>query len=224
MIYSVALDGPGGAGKSTIAKEIAKQKNIVYVDTGAMYRAIGLYMLCNGIDINDSQAVCAALPAVDIKLEYTDGAQRIILCGKDVSAEIRKNEVSMAASTVSAYPVVRQFLLETQRSLAKTQSVIMDGRDIGTVVLPNATVKIFITADSRVRAERRYKELLQRGEEITYEKVLRDIQRRDYRDSHRRAAPLKQAEDAVLLDTSDMDFDTAVKAVKEIIENKAGQD
>lgn len=224
MIYSVALDGPGGAGKSTIAKEIAKQKNIVYVDTGAMYRAIGLYMLCNGININDSRAVCAALPAVDIKLEYTDGAQRIILCGKDVSAEIRKNEVSMAASTVSAYPPVRQFLLETQRSLAKTQSVIMDGRDIGTVVLPNATVKIFITADSRVRAERRYKELLQRGEKITYEKVLRDIQRRDYRDSHRRAAPLKQAEDAVLLDTSDMDFDTAVKAVKDIIENKAGKD
>lgn len=224
MIYSVALDGPGGAGKSTIAKEIAKQKNIVYVDTGAMYRAIGLYMLCNGIDINDSRAVCAVLPAVDIKLEYTDGAQRIILCGKDVSAEIRKNQVSMAASTVSAYPRVRQFLLETQRSLAKTQSVIMDGRDIGTVVLPNATVKIFITADSRVRAQRRYKELLQRGEEITYEKVLRDIQRRDYRDSHRRAAPLKQAEDAVLLDTSDMDFDTAVKAVKDIIESKAGKD
>lgn len=224
MIYSVALDGPGGAGKSTIAKEIAKQKNIVYVDTGAMYRAIGLYMLCNGIDINDSRAVCATLPAVDIKLEYTDGAQRIILCGKDVSAEIRKNQVSMAASTVSAYPRVRQFLLETQRSLAKTQSVIMDGRDIGTVVLPNATVKIFITADSRVRAQRRYKELLQRGEEITYEKVLRDIQRRDYRDSHRRAAPLKQAEDAVLLDTSDMDFDTAVNAVKDIIENKAGKD
>lgn len=130
----------------------------------------------------------------------------------------------MAASTVSAYPAVRQFLLETQRSLAKTQSVIMDGRDIGTVVLPSATVKIFITADSGVRAERRYKELLQRGEEITYEKVLRDIQRRDYRDSHRRAAPLKQAEDAVLLDTSDMDFDTAVKAVKDIIENKAGKD
>ena len=172
MIYSVALDGPGGAGKSTIAKEIAKQKNIVYVDTGAMYRAIGLYMLCNGIDINDSRAVCAALPAVDIKLEYTDGVQRIILCGKDVSAEIRKNEVSMAASTVSAYPLVRQFLLETQRSLAKTQSVIMDGRDIGTKILPGADVKIFLTASADARAKRRFDELAAKGQSVSYDEVF----------------------------------------------------
>ncbi|MDY2861022.1 MAG: (d)CMP kinase, partial [Oscillospiraceae bacterium] len=188
MIYSVALDGPGGAGKSTIAKEIAKQKNIVYVDTGAMYRAIGLYMLCNGIDINDSRAVCAALPAVDIKLEYTDGAQRIILCGKDVSAEIRKNEVSMAASTVSAYPVVRQFLLETQRSLAKTQSVIMDGRDIGTYVLPDADLKVYLTATSAERARRRCLENEEKGIFCDFDEVKKDIEYRDRQDSEREFA------------------------------------
>ena len=220
MIYSVALDGPGGAGKSTIAKEIAKQKNIVYVDTGAMYRAIGLYMLCNGIDINDSRAVCAALPAVDIKLEYTNGAQRIILCGKDVSAEIRKNEVSMAASTVSAYPLVRQFLLETQRSLAKTQSVIMDGRDIGTVVLPDADLKIFLTASPEERASRRYLELQEKPDAPTYEQILQDIKKRDYQDTHREIAPLRQAEDAVLIDTTNMGFHEVCDALLELMEER----
>ena len=221
----VALDGPAGAGKSSVAKEVAKRCGYLYVDTGAMYRTIGYYCLKNHIDVHDSDKVVSALPQIQVETKYNSaGEQRMYLNGEDVSEAIRTPEGGMAASAVSALPQVRAFLLQTQRDMAKKYSVVMDGRDIGTVVLPSATVKIFITADSRVRAQRRYKELLQRGEEITYEKVLRDIQRRDYRDSHRRAAPLKQAEDAILLDTSDMDFDTAVKAVKDIIENKAGKD
>lgn len=223
MIYSVALDGPGGAGKSTIAKRIAKEKGIVYVDTGAMYRAIALYMLNNNVDITDKQAVVDALPQVDIQLSYVDGAQRVILNGTDVSTDIRQNPVSMAASTTSAYQEVRTFLLQAQRDMAKTQSVVMDGRDIGTVVLPDAQVKIFITRSSAVRAERRYKELLEKGRNISYEEVLADIEKRDYQDSHRRAAPLKQADDAVLLDTSDLDFEGSVNAVKKIIFEKVGQ-
>ncbi len=223
MIYSVALDGPGGAGKSTIAKQIAKDKGIVYVDTGAMYRAIALYLLNNGIDVRDKNAVVAALPDIDIQLSYVDGAQRVILNGTDVSAEIRQNPVSMAASTSSAYQEVRTFLLQQQRDMATKQSVVMDGRDIGTVVLPDARVKIFITASSAVRAERRYKELIEKGDTITYEEVLADIEKRDYQDTHRAAAPLRQAEDAVLLDTSDLDFEQSVNAVKKIIFEKVGE-
>lgn len=220
MIYSVALDGPGGAGKSSIAKEIAKKRNIVYVDTGAMYRAIAFYMLKNGVNIEDKHTVVDNLANIDIKLGYTDGVQKIYLNGEDVSADIRKNEVSMAASKVSALREVRAFLLDAQRDMAKTQSVVMDGRDIGTIVLPNARVKIYITADSRVRAERRYKELVEKGADISFETVLKDIEDRDYRDIHRDVAPLRQARDAVLLDTSRLDFDRAVQAVEKIIDEK----
>lgn len=220
MIYSVALDGPGGAGKSSIAKEIAKKRNIVYVDTGAMYRAIALYMLKNGVNIEDKHTVVDNLANIDIKLGYTDGVQKIYLNGEDVSADIRKNEVSMAASKVSALREVRAFLLDAQRDMANTQSVVMDGRDIGTIVLPNARVKIYITADSRVRAERRYKELVEKGADISFETVLKDIEDRDYRDIHRDVAPLRQARDAVLLDTSRLDFDRAVQAVEKIIDEK----
>ncbi len=222
MIYSVALDGPGGAGKSTIAKQVAKQKGIVYVDTGAMYRSIALYMLKHNIDIHNEAEVKSQLPNINIQLTYKDGTQCIILCGEDVSKEIRTSKVSMSASVTSAYKSVRAFLLDTQRNVAKIQSVIMDGRDIGTVVLPNADVKIFLSADSKVRAKRRYKELAEKGEEITFEEVLEDIQKRDYQDVHRRQSPLKMAEDAVLLDTSSLTFDESVKAVIDLIDSKIG--
>ena len=222
MVYSVALDGPGGAGKSSIAKQVAKKKGIVYVDTGAMYRAIALYMLNNNIDIRDNAAVVSALDGVDISLEYRDGTQCVILCGEDVSTAIRENPVSMAASITSAYKEVRAFLMDTQRNVAKTTSVIMDGRDIGTVVLPDAEVKIFLSADPVVRAQRRHKELLEKGQEIDFETVLADIQRRDLRDTTRKEAPLRQAEDAVLLDTSYLNFEEAVQAVLDIIDSKVG--
>ena len=222
MVYSVALDGPGGAGKSSIAKQVAKKKGIVYVDTGAMYRAIALYMLKHNIDIHNQSAVVSALENVEISLEYRDGTQCVILCGEDVSTAIRENSVSMAASTTSAYKEVRAFLMDTQRNVAKTTSVIMDGRDIGTVVLPDAEVKIFLSADPKVRAERRYKELLEKGREIDFETVLADIQRRDLRDTTRKEAPLRQADDAVLLDTSYLGFEEAVQAVLDIIDSKVG--
>ena len=222
MVYSVALDGPGGAGKSSIAKQVAKKKGIVYVDTGAMYRAIALYMLNNNIDIRNNAAVVSALDGVDISLEYRDGTQCVILCGEDVSTAIRENPVSMAASITSAYKEVRAFLMDTQRNVAKTTSVIMDGRDIGTVVLPDAEVKIFLSADPVVRAQRRHKELLEKGQEIDFETVLADIQRRDLRDTTRKEAPLRQAEDAVLLDTSYLNFEEAVQAVLDIIDSKVG--
>ncbi len=222
MIYSVALDGPGGAGKSTIAKQVAKKNGIVYVDTGAMYRRIALYMLKHEIDIHNQAAVVAALKDVQIGLEYRDGTQCVILCGEDVSTAIRENPVSMAASVTSAYKEVRAFLMDTQRNVAKTQSVIMDGRDIGTVVLPDAQVKIFMYADPKVRAERRYKELQEKGQTVDFETVLADITRRDLRDTTRKEAPLKQAEDAVLLDTSYLSFEQSVQAVLDIIAEKIG--
>ncbi len=223
MIYSVALDGPGGAGKSTIAKKVAALKGILYVDTGAMYRAVALYMLENGIDINDEKSVCASLENVQVDLAYQDGAQRVLLCGEDVSETIRQSRVSMAASVTSAYKCVRAFLLDAQRDVAARQSVVMDGRDIGTVVLPSAQVKIFLTADSRVRARRRYKELTEKGVQTDFDSVLADIEKRDWQDIHRRQSPLKQARDAVLVDTSEMDFDRAVRAVLAVIENKLGE-
>ena len=223
-MLNIALDGPAGSGKSTVAKAIANQLDILYLDTGAMYRACALKCLECGVDVKDEPKVSEIVKNIDLEIKYVDGGQVTVLDGKDVSSEIRKPEISMLASTVSAHKCVRLKMVEMQRKIAASMDCVLDGREIGSFVLPNAEYKFFVTAKPEVRAERRYKELLQRGEEITYEKVLRDIQRRDYRDSHRRAAPLKQAEDAVLLDTSDMDFDTAVKAVKDIIENKAGKD
>lgn len=220
-MISIAIDGPSGAGKSTLAKRLAGELGCVYVDTGAMYRAIGLYALRQGRNPADSGAVEALLPEISLKLAVVDGAQHIFLNGEDVSAAIRTEEAGMAASAVAVHPAVRAFLLEQQRGLARTQNVLMDGRDIGTVVLPNATVKIFLTASAEARARRRWKELQEKGQTKPYAAVLEDIRARDYQDSHRSAAPLRQAEDAVLLDTSELDFEQSVAAMKAIIEKAA---
>ena len=216
---SVAIDGPVGAGKSTIARAAAKRLGFVYCDTGALYRAIGLHCSRKGTDLKDGTAVAARLPEISLNIRITDGVQRVFLNGEDVSEEIRLPEISMAASAVSAVPEVRAALLDLQRDMAKSQSVIMDGRDIGTVVLPNADVKIFLTARPEIRAKRRYDELAKKGVETTLEEVLADLNKRDYDDSHRAAAPLKQAEDAVLADTSGLDFNDSVDLVCGIIEN-----
>lgn len=222
-IYSVAVDGPSGAGKSTLAKAAATQLGIVYVDTGAIYRSIGYYVYGKGIDPKDAAAVIAVLPEMEIQMCYgEDGVQHMILNGEDVSQQIRLPEMSMYASAVSAIPEVRAFLLEMQRQMARSTSVIMDGRDIGTVVLPRADVKIFLTAAAEVRALRRMKELEQRGTPQAFEEVLQQIEKRDWDDSHRAAAPLCQAEDAVLLDTSELTFDESLAAMLEIIRRRVG--
>ena len=222
-IYSVAVDGPSGAGKSTLAKAAASRLGIVYVDTGAIYRSIGYYVYCKGIDPKDAPAVIAILPQLDIQMRYgEDGVQRMVLNGEDVSTQIRLPEMSMYASAVSAIPEVRTFLLEMQREMARRTSVIMDGRDIGTVVLPDAQVKIFLTAAAEVRAQRRMKELEQRGTPQPFAEVLQQIVERDWADSHREAAPLRQAEDAVLLDTSELNFDESLEAMLAIIRGRAG--
>ena len=220
-IYSVAVDGPSGAGKSTLSKEVAKELGIVYVDTGAIYRTIGYYIFTQGIDPKDERAVTAVLPEVQVDMRYgADGLQRMFLGGTDVTEKIRLPEISMYASAVSAIPAVRAFLLEMQRDMAKKQDVLMDGRDIGTVVLPDATVKIFLTASPEARAARRWKEYQEKGVNTPYEEVLADVKQRDYQDTHRAAAPLKQAEDAVLLDTSELDFEQSLAAMKKIIAEK----
>lgn len=219
-LYRIALDGPSGAGKSTIAKRLSAELGFVYVDTGAMYRSIGLYCLKNNVDMDKEENVNNILSNIDIQLKYVDGAQRIILNGIDVSEDIRENSVSMAASKVSAYKCVRAFLLNTQRDIAKKQSVIMDGRDIGTVVLPDAEIKIFIVGDATVRAKRRHKELLEKGQNISLQEVLEDIITRDHNDTNRAESPLKQASDAILLDTTYKNFEEAYKSVLEIVKNK----
>lgn len=220
---SIAIDGPSGAGKSTLAKRLAAELHLLYVDTGAIYRTIGCYMQQNAIDPKDEPAVLRALPQIQIELHYdADGLQRMSLNGADVTEAIRKPEISKYASTVSAYPGVRAFLLEMQRSFARQGSVIMDGRDIGTVVLPDADVKIFLTASPEARAQRRCLELEQRGTPQPLETVLADIQQRDYDDSHRAAAPLRQAEDAVVLDTTELDFQQSFDALVQIIQERAG--
>lgn len=222
MVYSVAIDGPSGAGKSTLAKAAAAQLGILYVDTGAIYRSIGYYMFKHDIDPKDTARVISALPSIDVGMGYDeDGLQRMYLNGEDVTKAIRLPEISMYASAVSAIPEVRAFLLDMQRDLAKKQSVIMDGRDIGTVVLPEAKVKIYLTARAEVRAQRRMKELEQRGTPSSYEEVLRQIEERDYADMHREIAPLRQAEDAVLLDTSELDFEQSQEALLTLIRQGA---
>lgn len=219
----VAIDGPSGAGKSTLARSVAARLNFLYVDTGAIYRTIGYAVWRKGIDPRDRSAVVAVLPDLEICLTYgTDGLQHMELNGMDVTAEIRLPEVSRYASLVSAYPEVRAYLLEMQRQLARENSVVMDGRDIGTVVLPDATVKIFLTASPEARATRRWKEYQAKGIDTPYEEVLADVKQRDYQDTHRAAAPLKQAEDAVLLDTSELDFEQSLDAMKQIIAQKIG--
>ena len=220
-MISVAIDGPSGAGKSSLAKRLAKDLGYVYVDTGAMYRSIGLYAVRAGVDPKDEAAVTALLPQIKLAIRLVDGAQHIYLNGEDVSDAIRAENIGMAASAVSAHPPVRAFLLDTQRGLAADQNILMDGRDIGTVVLPNATVKIFLTATPEARAERRYKELLMKGEKHDYQNVLADVRARDYQDTHRAAAPLRQAEDAVLVDTSELNFDQSFEALKKVIQDRA---
>ena len=217
MIYNIAIDGPAGAGKSTIAKKLAADLGYVYVDTGAMYRAMAYYFLQNNIAADDEAAISAACPDVNVTIEYKDGAQQVILKGENVNGVIRNEEVGNMASATSVYPVVRTKLVELQRQLAAKQSVIMDGRDIGTVVLPDANVKIYLTASSKVRAKRRYDELTAKGEKCDLDAIEQDIIDRDYRDMHRETSPLKQADDAVLLDSSDLDIDGVVAKMKEII-------
>ena len=216
-MISVAIDGPSGAGKSTLAKRLAKELGYLYVDTGAMYRSIGLFALRQGVDPKDEAAVTALLPQIQIELRYVNGAQRVLLCGEDVSEAIRAEEVGMATSAVSPHPPVRAFLLELQRGMARTHDILMDGRDIGTVILPNTSVKIFLTASAEARATRRFRELQEKGVDTDFETVLEDIRRRDYQDSHRATAPLRQAEDAVLVDTSEMDLEESFQALKSLI-------
>ena len=211
-MISIAIDGPSGAGKSSLAKALAKDLGYVYVDTGAMYRSIGLYAVRAGVDPHDADAVAALLPQVKLGIRLIDGAQHIYLNGEDVSTAIRAEEIGMAASAVAAHPAVRSFLLDTQRGLAESQNILMDGRDIGTVVLPNATVKIFLTASAEARAQRRAKELAE-----DFATVLADIRQRDYQDSHRAVAPLKQADDAILVDTSSIGLQESFDLLKRTI-------
>lgn len=220
-MFAIAIDGPAGAGKSTIARKVAADLSIIYVDTGAMYRAIGAYTLRQGKNTKESAAVVSLLPQIKLELTYSqENGQRIFLNGEDVSSEIRLPEMGMAASDVSAIPEVRAFLLEQQRNMAKRQSVIMDGRDIGTVVLPDAQVKIFLTATPEERARRRWKEFVEKGLHEDYESILADVKRRDEQDMNRPIAPLKQAEDAVLLDSTELTFDETVEKVKDIIKER----
>lgn len=219
--YSIAIDGPAGAGKSTLAKALAARLGFLYVDTGAIYRTVGLFVARSGGDCGDKAQVLARLPEIRIAMTYgEDGLQHMLLNGEDVTKAIRENEVSGYASLVSAYPEVRAFLLDMQRALARTHNVIMDGRDIGTVVLPGADVKVFLTASPEERAKRRCRELEQRGQPVDYQQLLEEITQRDYADSHRAAAPLKQAEDAVLLDTSALDFDASLEALLAIVKER----
>ena len=220
---SIAIDGPSGAGKSTLAKSVSRALGYLYVDTGAIYRTIGYGAYAKGVNPGDGQAVAALLPELEIGLTYgEDGLQHMTLNGEDVTEKIRLPEISLYASAVSAYPAVRAHLLEMQRKLAREHNVVMDGRDIGTVVLPDATVKIFLTASPEARATRRWKEYQAKGIDTPYEEVLADVKQRDYQDTHRAAAPLKQAEDAVLLDTSELDFEQSLDAMKQIIAKKIG--
>ena len=219
--HAVAIDGPSGSGKSTIAKRLAKELGYVYVDTGAIYRTVGYYIWICGIGGRDGDGVRRLLDDVNVRIEYPgDGLQHMFLNGRDITEEIRTPEISSYASQVSAHKCVRDFLLDTQRDLAASHNVIMDGRDIGTVVLPDAEVKIFLTASPEVRARRRHSELQEKGCKDSYEKVLADMKQRDHQDSTRAIAPLRQAEDAVLLDTSEMDLEEAIAAAKSIILGK----
>ena len=217
MSFNIAIDGPAGAGKSTIAKKLAKDLGYVYVDTGAMYRAMAYYFLTNDIKPENIDAITEACTQVEVTITYENGTQHVWLNGEDVSTVIRNEEVGNMASATSVYPVVRTKLVELQQQLAAKTDVIMDGRDIGTVVLPNANVKIFLTASSRIRAQRRYDELVARGVECDLDDIEKDIIERDYRDMNRETSPLKKAEDAIELDTSYLDIDGVVEAMKKII-------
>ena len=221
--YAIAIDGPSGAGKSSLARRCAAALGFLYVDTGAIYRTVGLAAYRRGLDRRDEAVVAAMLPELNIRMAYNEqGEQRMYLNGEDVSAEIRLPEISICASDVSALPAVRAYLLEMQRKMARENNVIMDGRDIGTVVLPDAELKIFLTASAEARAERRMKELTAKGVEADFEEVLRDIRYRDEQDSNRAAAPLKPAEDSVLVDTTEIDFAASEALLRSIIREKLG--
>ena len=221
--YSIAVDGPSGAGKSTLAKALARELNIIYVDTGAIYRTIGLEVFRRGLDPKNDAEVSAILPELSIRMEYEDdGLQHMFLNGEDVTADIRLPSISLYASDVSALPAVRAFLLEMQRELARRNCVIMDGRDIGTVVLPDAEVKIYLTASAEERAKRRFLELAARGAGKTYQEVLEEQRLRDDNDMHRAIAPLKPAEDSVIVDTTELDFEQSKQAVLSIIRERVG--
>lgn len=219
MAYSVAIDGPAGAGKSTIAKLISREMGYIYVDTGAMYRAMAVYFSKNKVNPEDESAINEAVKNVDIKIEYQNGEQQVILNGENVTGLLRTEETGNMASKTSKYKEVRSKLVELQRELAKTTDVVMDGRDIGTTVLPDAFVKIYLTASSDARAKRRYDELVAKGEQCDLSAIKEDIEKRDYQDMHREISPLKQAEDAVLLDTSDMNIEQVIAAMRDIIDN-----
>ncbi len=218
-MINVAIDGPSGAGKSSISREAAKRLGYIYVDTGAMYRAAALFVMQHRIDPNDAEKVGSILPMLDIELRYEDGEQKVYLCGENVSRVIRTREVTRCAPIVSAIPKVRQCLSDMQQEMAQNNNIIMDGRDIGTVVLPHADVKIFLTASAEVRAQRRYKEMLEKGMEANYEDVLADIKERDYYDEHKPISPLRPARDSILIDTSEIDYEHSVQLVVDTIQS-----
>ena len=221
--YSIAIDGPAGAGKSTIARSLAKELGFYYVDTGAIYRTVAYFMDILGVSPKDVDGVERYIDELTISLEYDDeGVQHVIMNGMDVSDDIRTQEISQKASLVSAHTVVRDMLLGMQRDVAKRHNVVMDGRDIGTVVLPRADVKIFLTADAQVRAQRRYDELIAKGQKANLSQILKEIEQRDYQDTHRQIAPLKQARDAVKVDTSSLDVDGVLEALKTIVKEQIG--
>ncbi len=220
MSVNIAIDGPAGAGKSTLARKAAEKLGYIYVDTGALYRTVGLFSIRKGFDTKDAEKVVSTLGDIDIKLGFTDEGQRVYLNGEDVSDAIRTPEASMGASNVSAIPKVREFLFDLQKEIAKNNDCLMDGRDIGTVVLPDAQVKIFLTASPETRAKRRYDELVLKGSDVTYQEVLDDLIKRDYQDTHREIAPLKAADDAEILDTSALTFDESLEAILAVIAKK----
>ena len=220
MSFNVAIDGPAGAGKSTVAKAVAKNQGFIYVDTGAMYRAMALYFIRKGIDSNDAETICGKLDEIEIALAYEDGVQQVFLNGENVSGLIRTEEVGMVTSTISKIKEVREKMVILQQEIAKTTDVVMDGRDIGMWVLPNADVKIYMTASSIERARRRHKELLEKGGTKTLEEIEQDIIARDYQDMNRENSPLVQAPDAIYLDTSDMNLDQVIDAIMKMIDDK----
>lgn len=224
MIFNVAIDGPSGAGKSTVARDVAARLGLIYVDTGAIYRSVGLYVLNEGVSSKDSEKIISLLSDINIELVHDDtGLQRMILNGKDVTSDIRLPEVSIYASDVSAIPEVRSYLLEMQRDFARKQSTVMDGRDIGTVVLPEADLKVFLTAKPEERAKRRYNELIEKGVNTTFEEVLNDSIYRDKNDSERSVAPLKAADDAIIVDTTELTLEESIEAVIKLAEERMKQ-
>lgn len=219
-MYAIAIDGPAGAGKSTIARRVADHLGWLYVDTGALYRAVGLCGLRRGADTASREQILPLLPRIRVELCYRDGEQRVLLDGEDVSEAIRENPASMAASNVSAMQEVRDFLFDLQQKIARENNVVMDGRDIGTVVLPQAQVKIFLTAAPEERARRRQRQLAEKGIQVDFDQLLEEVKQRDWQDSHRAAAPLRQAEDAVLCDTTHLDLDQSVEKILEIVKER----